>query len=184
VALWIDNERGSHEYWREVAQECLADAPNAEQFTGGVWTEEQAARYNLADRLKDEITEGAPEVGGMYGDLLGAALDDVNWDEIAGGMVEAARDEQAAEQATEQATEQADAIEAEASARRVREAKTGKRIGRAMARDVLSGGLSREWTGLDPQDVDQIPFGGDRENVERIARDVYTDMVEAERVAE
>jgi hypothetical protein len=33
----------------------------------------------------------------------------------------------------------------------------GIRIGRAIAHDTLADDLPRGWTGLDPQDVDQIP---------------------------
>ena len=36
----------------------------------------------------------------------------------------------------------------------------GRRIGRAIARDVLAGVMSREWTGLDPQDGDQLTAAG------------------------
>ena len=42
----------------------------------------------------------------------------------------------------------------------------GRRIGRAMARDVLAESMPREWTGLDPQDADQIPAGIDVAAVE------------------
>jgi hypothetical protein len=49
----------------------------------------------------------------------------------------------------------------------------GERIGEAMARDVIADGMSQEWTGLDPQDADQIPAGMDLDAVERIARDAY-----------
>lgn len=36
------------------------------------------------ERLKEEITDGAPDLGAsMYSDILGAALSDVNWMEIA-----------------------------------------------------------------------------------------------------
>lgn len=36
----------------------------------------------------------------------------------------------------------------------------GRRIGRAIARDVLAEGMPREWTGLDPQDGDQLAAAG------------------------
>lgn len=49
----------------------------------------------------------------------------------------------------------------------------GTKIGKAIARDVIADGLPREWTGLDPQDADQIPEGVDVAEVERIAREVY-----------
>lgn len=64
VALWIDNEEGSYNYWRERTQE-------AESI------------HELEDMLKDEHEENMPEVTGIYSDLLQAALDSVNWYEIA-----------------------------------------------------------------------------------------------------
>jgi hypothetical protein len=64
VALWIDNEPGSYEQRRDLARA----ARNA---------------WQLADSLRDWILEDAPNLGGLYGDLLGAALGEVNWQEIA-----------------------------------------------------------------------------------------------------
>jgi hypothetical protein len=60
----------------------------------------------------------------------------------------------------------------------------GQRIGRAIARDVITEGMPREWTGLDAQDAEQIPAGLDREQVERAARAAYAEaMAAAERPA-
>lgn len=82
VNLWIGNEEGSYNYWQEAAQECN-DLPRHEIF------KERTAAIALAERLKDEITKGAPELGAsMYSDLLGAALSEVNWHEIAEGLLE------------------------------------------------------------------------------------------------
>ena len=36
----------------------------------------------------------------------------------------------------------------------------GRRIGRAIARDVIADDMPREWTGLDPQDGDQLTAAG------------------------
>lgn len=85
TALWLDNDAGSHEYWRELARECRDAAGDAPQVHDEIWTEEQAARYELADRIKQEVTEGTPVTAeaSLYADLLGAALSEVNWNEIA-----------------------------------------------------------------------------------------------------
>ena len=85
TALWLDNDQATQDYWREVARECRGEAPEASQVNGGSWTVEQAARYTLADRLKEEVTEGTPVTAeaSVYADLLGAALQEVNWHEIA-----------------------------------------------------------------------------------------------------
>src|SRR5262245_11058746 len=88
VALWIDNEEGSYNYWREAAQECWneADAPSANaRLTGREpFTREEKARFALADRLKHEMQEAMPDLGAsMWADLLNAALDEVNWHDVA-----------------------------------------------------------------------------------------------------
>jgi hypothetical protein len=91
VALWIGNEQNSSEYWAEQAQECWDNADGRE----GVLTREERAKYDLADRLKSEFEEGKEEVlkaakatASVWGDLLGAALSEVNWDEIAGNYID------------------------------------------------------------------------------------------------
>lgn len=84
VNLWIENEEGSYRYWREVTRECI-DAAEAD----GTFTKEERAALDLMERLKDKITEGAPDLGAsMYSDILGAALSDVNWMEIARSMID------------------------------------------------------------------------------------------------
>lgn len=58
----------------------------------------------------------------------------------------------------------------------------GTRIGHAIATDVIAEGMSKEWTGLDPQDVDQIPDGMDANAVECVARQAFMDALEASRL--
>lgn len=74
TALWIDNEERSYRYWRIVAAECRGEC-----------AEEGCAV--LADRLREAHTaaadEWACERSGLYCDLLGAALAEVDWLEIA-----------------------------------------------------------------------------------------------------
>ena len=89
VALWIDNEEGSQAYWRQEAEYATRTAKNSEQVAAGVWTPDEAARFNLADQLKEEITDAAPDLGAsVYSDLLQAAMDSVNWHEIAYNLIE------------------------------------------------------------------------------------------------
>ena len=65
VKLWLDNEEGSQ---REVAR----------------MARRSASAYDLGQALRDMVTEDAPDLGAsMYADLLGAALSEVNWLEIA-----------------------------------------------------------------------------------------------------
>jgi hypothetical protein len=89
VALWIDNERGSYEYWREEAKRHRKEAPVCRQVAEEIWTAEQAARFNLADQIKEEMEDGSPiKEASVYADLLGAALGDVDWQEIAANILE------------------------------------------------------------------------------------------------
>ena len=63
VALWLDNERTSAEYWRDCAK--------------------HHSTYELSQQMKGEIEDGVPELDGFYADLLSAVLSEVNWMEIA-----------------------------------------------------------------------------------------------------
>ncbi|MBA4064543.1 MAG: hypothetical protein C0501_12695 [Isosphaera sp.] len=84
VSLWLDNDAGTSEYWRDAAREVLAGAEPTSQFT-----RIEEARFSLAERLKDELEEGIPcPDAGLYTDLLNAALGEVDWDEIAASYLE------------------------------------------------------------------------------------------------
>ncbi len=75
VKLWMDNDKGSNDYWLE----------NAQGYEGDV--------YNFSGYIKDTYTdEFLPELEGMYSDLLNSALSVVNWDEIARHFIEDARE--------------------------------------------------------------------------------------------
>lgn len=87
VALWLDNEEGSYELVREMARET-AD----EEFRTSV----------LADNLKALHEEAMDSLGitealgaSVFSDLLGYALDSVNWHEIAKGLLDEVADEDA-----------------------------------------------------------------------------------------
>ena len=83
VALWIGNDPGLDEMLREMARDEI-DRGESENV------------YNLAARIKDWIRYGdemAPDLGAsMYADILGWALDHVNWDEIAQHALDDARE--------------------------------------------------------------------------------------------
>lgn len=107
VGLWVDNDQGSHEYWREAAREQLEevtagresgklDPPYSSQTI-----QQQAAGY-LAEHLKDSHEEGSAELlkagrseASIFADLIGAALSEVNWYEIAEHMIDTAASERA-----------------------------------------------------------------------------------------
>ena len=85
VKLWQDNDQGSHEYWNETAR-----AMYEESEPDTICTKSERARYDLAERIKEEVNEASPlaEGASMYHDLLSAALSDVDWDEIAEAWLE------------------------------------------------------------------------------------------------
>ena len=77
VAIWLDSDqdelpllvRAGASDTATSRHDCQAGASRA------CGRPEEAAKYNLADQLKEEITEDAPDVfKGAYSDLLGAAL--------------------------------------------------------------------------------------------------------------
>lgn len=78
VNLWLDNEEGIHDYWREQARHQWQIA-TATSYS----TREEEALQALVDILKDDHEEESPELTGVYCDLLKAALEEVNWREIA-----------------------------------------------------------------------------------------------------
>jgi hypothetical protein len=78
VALWIDNEQGSQEYWSDAAREALESA----------MFDKDLAVSNLAELLEDSHESDKPELLGVFADLLNAALGSVDWREIARNMID------------------------------------------------------------------------------------------------
>jgi hypothetical protein len=100
VKLWMDNDQGSYAYYGELAQEVY-DASKADGNPGD-------ASYALAERIKDEyesamadLLDSAKASSTVWADLLGAALSEVNWHEIAEHLIEDVDKEETAELETE-----------------------------------------------------------------------------------
>lgn len=94
VALWMDNDALRHRYWREAAHEARSEAVDCKQVADGIWSVDEAGRYRLADWIKEDIAGEAPtKKPSVYSDLLHAALDAVNWQEIADHLFEDTKDE-------------------------------------------------------------------------------------------
>jgi hypothetical protein len=74
----MDNEEGSHEFFREQARGFYDDCTSKPGIP-----REQVACGRFAEYLKEYYDEAIPEMPGVYGDLLGGALSEVNWREIA-----------------------------------------------------------------------------------------------------
>jgi hypothetical protein len=90
VNLWMDNEQGSQEFFRERARE-IYDGPRNPYRDH--MTREADAGLAFADWLRDHYDENIPEMPGVYGDLLGGALGAVNWNEIARHYIDAVLEE-------------------------------------------------------------------------------------------
>lgn len=76
VSLWIDNEQGSQSYWQERAYHVMRR------------NERNHAITLLADELRSEHEEAMPEVKGVFSDMLTAAMERVDWREIASNMLD------------------------------------------------------------------------------------------------
>src|SRR3990167_8223763 len=88
VALWLGNDESLKELAKEAAEDAVAN--HNVTCKPPIWTLEQAARFTLADALKDWVEDMShaedprPGVAGtLWADLIGAALSEVDWEEIA-----------------------------------------------------------------------------------------------------
>lgn len=86
VKLWIDNDEGSQDYWRENTRESWDRTTAGDAWKG--CTHKESAVADLAAWLKQEHEENTPTVTGVYADLLNAALSEVDWHEIAEAMID------------------------------------------------------------------------------------------------
>ena len=84
--LWMDNDHGTYCFLRVLAQDCW---DNAKTDTYAP-TKERQAVYDLADALKEWMEENNPlaNKANVYTDLLNAAIQEVNWHEIAESWLE------------------------------------------------------------------------------------------------
>lgn len=89
VALHIDNDQPLQEKWTAAARLSRKTAPSREQVTSGIWTAQEAERFSLADRLKKSMDHLQSRVKNPLAcDLIGSALADVDWHELADHYLE------------------------------------------------------------------------------------------------
>lgn len=91
VSLWLDNDEGLYNSVREMAREVADDhADDDERDDENAYS---SATVDLADKLKDFVEE-LPEVtavtdkASFVTDLLNAALSEVEWRDIAAGLLQ------------------------------------------------------------------------------------------------
>jgi hypothetical protein len=84
VALWIDNEEPLYRESRRMARNAKEEAEECpEEELYGQPRARKAVHY-LADSLKEWIEEMQPALGAsLWADLMGAAMSEVDWHEIA-----------------------------------------------------------------------------------------------------
>ncbi len=97
VALWMGNDQGNYNWSCGQAQESYDQAS-----AGRTFTREEQATLDLAETLKSdyedgmaEILEDAQKTASVWADLLGSALSEVNWYEIAEHLLEGVDKEEA-----------------------------------------------------------------------------------------
>ena len=81
VKLWLDNDEGTYDETQHMARGARDE-------------------LELADELKSYVEDMMPDLGAsMFSDLLGAAMQEVNWQEIAAAYIEDYAEEEEAEDA-------------------------------------------------------------------------------------
>ncbi len=90
VGLMLMNDQGLYLFCHRLRHEACSEAEHCPQVIDGTWTEPNAQRYLLADRLKKFVDELNPirNRPSAFADLLSDALEDVNFDELAETFLE------------------------------------------------------------------------------------------------
>jgi hypothetical protein len=89
VKLWLDNDEGSYTYMQERSGEVLAE------HTEEGKTDDDAFKSEFAEFLKNHHEEARDELNiptSVFTDLIGAALSEVDWYEIAGAYLDEAKE--------------------------------------------------------------------------------------------
>lgn len=81
VNLWFDNE----EYGQTMLRQFAKDSIRCAELHG---RDRDNAVYECSKMIQNEVEENIPELEGMFADLLSAALQEVNWYEIAEHIVD------------------------------------------------------------------------------------------------
>lgn len=90
VHLWLTGSQESDLRCLSLAADAIHLAPRCGQVREGTWRIEEAPRLLLADQLKELVDSRNPlgDEGSLYSDLLGSALYQVDWIEVAEAFLE------------------------------------------------------------------------------------------------
>ncbi len=89
VGLWLDNDEFTSSFWQDATERIVDEAHTNPKVKSGEWDLQEFASRGLADQLKEEIENSSPlQDASLYSDLLNAAMQAVNWSEIADRLLE------------------------------------------------------------------------------------------------
>ncbi len=87
LALWMNNDQGSYERYRELAREIreIQGRKAAEYLS-----KREVEVVALAEALREEFEEDSPVAQhiSVYADLMNAALAEVDWHELASNLLD------------------------------------------------------------------------------------------------
>lgn len=87
VGQWLQSDPDLSEKWTKEAEECREEAELSPAVRSGDAEAEYVAKTLLARRLKDDVITNIPkEAKGIYQDMLYAAMNEVNWSQLAEDM--------------------------------------------------------------------------------------------------
>ena len=82
ISVWIDNEQHTIDGWLDVAKHHYNIAEDRKYFT-----KKEEAVISFSEDMKEWYGDRVPDsddIGGLFSDLLHAALGSVDWHELAG----------------------------------------------------------------------------------------------------
>src|SRR5574343_22306 len=83
VHLWISNDWGSWSYWQDAIDRTDTEGMSEEDAAEA----RQDDINELAIMLREQFEQDAPELPGVWGDLYGDPLREVDWDEVAAAIL-------------------------------------------------------------------------------------------------
>ncbi len=99
VGMYLDGNYDGPATYYETIERVKYELEHVDHPTSEYWTVEQSKRFGVADILKDWVEENItphmvdddhpdPQLHPLVSDLLGAALSEVDWNELADAWIE------------------------------------------------------------------------------------------------